>query len=485
MNKILINSKVNQKSTQFFTTAAFFLLFAVFSINLRAAHLMQDDLRKTVYGPKKPKLQPAKTPAGQNIKTKKTFAPKFAPKTIPPSRRATAPKTIIPTRKVRTLKKPWTNSSVRELVNVTFTAQQPYAEIWLNEKNVGLTDKNSVFSKKLSPNTYRAMVKKGNQVVFPSKIINVSAKQTDFKLFNETAVNKTLESKTVIIVPEQPKKSSDESTDKEASAKVREILENYADPSKTDLVSREDWELVFKSAQLGHLQDFTAVQMEAQRWFASGQIELANQNYNYAFAAFKKSIEFMPKSALPFYGLGNTYLADNQPAEALKALQQAIRIDPKMAMAYKKIGDAQRLLKNKKDAMVAYKNAIQLGYTAPETRYWLGVTLLENERTKEGLQQLKELAESAPTAEIYVAIGDAYGQLKQNVSAVESYRKAIESKPNLAVAYFKLGSIYLNEREYPKAKEALEKAVELDPDGKTFNRLDAKKKAREATSKIK
>jgi len=330
------------------------------------------------------------------------------------------------------------------------------------------------------------MVKKGNQVVFPPKTINVSVEQTNFKLFNETVVKKTPESGgTVIIIPEQKKNSADESTDKESSAKVREILENYADPSKIDLVSREDWEFVSKSAQLGHLQDFTVVQIEAQRWFASGQIELANQNYNYAFAAFKKAVEFMPKSALRFYGLGNTYLADNRPAEALKALQQAIQLEPKMAMAYKKTGDAQRLLKNKKEAIVAYKNAIQLGYTTPETRYWLGVMLLENERTKEGLQQLEQLAESAPTAEIYVAIGDAYGQLKQNVSAVESYRKAIESKSELAVAYFKLGNIYLNEREYPKAKEALEKALELDPDGKTFNRTDAKKKAREATSKIK
>ncbi len=481
MNKILINSKVNQKSTQFFVTAAFFLLFTVFSINLRAAHLMQDDLRNTVYGPKKPTPQPVKSPAGQNIKTKKTFAPK----TIIPSRRGTAPKTTIPSRRATGVKKTWTNSSVRSLVTVTFTAQQPNAEIWLNDKNVGLTDKNSAFSKRLSPNAYRVMVKKGNQVVFPPKTINVSVEQTNFKLFYEPAVKKTPESGTVIIVPEQKKTPADELTNTEVSARVREILENYADPSKTDSVSREDWELVFKSAQLGHLQDFTAVQMEAQRWFASGQIELAKQNYNNAFAGFKKSIEFMPKSALPFYGLGNTYLADNQPAEALKALQQAIGLDPKLAMAYKKTGDAQRLLKNKKEAIVAYKNAIQLGYTTPETRYWLGVMLLENERTKEGLQQLEELAESAPTAEIYVAIGDAYGRLKQIVSAVESYRKAIESKPDLAVAYFKLGSIYLNEREYPKAKEALEKAVELDPNGKTFNRLVARKKAREATSKIK
>ncbi len=474
MNKILINSKVNQKSTQFFMTAAFFLLFAVFSINLRAAHLMQDDLRKIVYGPKKPKSQPAKTPTRQNIKTKKTFAPKFAPKTITPYRRATAPK------------KTSTKSFVRRaLITVTFTAQQPNSEIWLNYKNVGLTDKDSVFSTKLSPNTYRVMVKKWNRVVFPSKLIDVSAEQTDFKLFNEMAVRKTPESETVIIVPEQEKKSDDESKDKEASIKVREILDNYVDPSKTDSVGREDWEFVYKSAQLGHLQDFTMVQIEAQRWFASGQIEIANQNYNYASAAFKKAIEFMPKSALPFYGLGNTYLADNQPAEALKVLQQAIRLEPKMAMVYKKIGDAQRLVKNKKEALVAYKNAIQLGYATPETRYWLGVMLLGNERTKEGVGQLEELAESAPTAEIYVALGDAYQQLKQNVSAVEFYRKAVESKPELAVAYFKLGSIYLSEREYPKAKESFEKAVELDPNGKTFNLSDAKKKIREATSKIK
>jgi len=484
MNKNLIILKIDQKSIQIFMTAAFFLLFAVFSINLRAAHFMQDDLRNTVYGPKKPKSQPAKSPPVQNPKTKKTSAPRFAPKTTP-SRRATAPRTTVPLRRATAVKKTWTNSPVRSLVTVTFTAQQPNAEIWLNDRNVGLTDKNSVFSKRLSPNAYRVMVKKSNQVVFPPKTINVSAEQTNFKLFNEPAVKRVPESGTVIIVPEQKSAPHDESTDKEASAKVREILENYADPSKTDLVGRGDWEFVSKSAQLGHLQDFTAVQIEAQRWFASGQIELANQNYNYAFAAFKKAVEFMPKSALPFYGLGSTYLADNRPAEALKALQQAIGLEPKMAKAYKKIGDAQKLLKNKKEAIIAYKNAIQLGYTTPETRYQLGVTLLENERTKEGLKQLEQLAESAPTAEIYVAIGDAYGQLKQNVSAVESYRKAIESKPDLAVTYFKLGTIYLNAREYPKAKEVIEKALELDPDGKTFNRLDAKKKIREATSKIK
>lgn len=488
MNKNLINPKFNRKSTQLFITAAFFLL-AAFSTNLRAAHPMQNDLRTTIYGPDSPKSPSGKKTGVQNTKTKKTPVPpvttpprRTPPITTPPKR---TPPVTTPSRRTPVLINPSTNTSANALVNVTFTTQQAGAEIWLNNKNIGLTDENAVFSKKIPPNTYRVMVKKGNQVVFPTRIIIVTTEQADFKLFSESAGRKTVEAEPVASVPETTEKSGDEPEDREASAKVKQILEDYADPAKTDSVGREDWEFVFKSAQLGHLQDFTAVQMEAQRWFASGQIELAKQNYNYAFAAFKKAVEFMPKSPLPFYGIGDTYLADNQPAEALKALQQAVALDPKMAMAYKKIGDAQRLLKNKKEALAAYRNAIQLGYTAPDTRYWLGVTLLESERPKEGLKQLQELAESDPTPEIYVAIGDAYDQLKQKVSAVEFYRKAIENNPDLAVAYAKLGIIYLDEREYQKAKETLEKAIELDPDGKTFNLLETKKKAREATSKIK
>lgn len=486
MNKNLINTKFNRKSTQLLIATAFFLLLSAFSTNLQAARLVQDDLRNTIYGPKNPKSPSGKKDGAQNIKTKKTPVPQVTtaprrttPPPVTPPRRTTAP------RRTTILINPSTNTSANALVNVTFTTQQAGAEIWLNNKNVGLTDENAVFSKRIPPGTYRVTVKKGNQVVFPTRIIIVTTEQADFKLFNELASNRTREPEPVAAEPEPKDTSGDEPEDREASAKVKQILEDYADPAKTDSVTREDWEFVFKFAQLGHLQDFTAVQTEAQRWFASGQIELAKQNYNYAVAAFKKAIEFMPKSPLPFYGIGDTQLADNHPAEALKALQQAVSLEPKMAMAYKKIGDAQRLLKNKKEALAAYRNAIQLGYTAPETRYWLGVMLLENERTKEGLKQLEELAESAPTAETYVAIGDAYGLLKQKVSAVEFYRKAIETNPDLAVAYAKLGTIYLDEREYQKAKETLEKAIELDADGKTFNLPDTRKKVREATSKIK
>lgn len=477
MNKKAVSSKIVQNPTRFLVIAAI-LLLASFSASVQAASTRQDNLRKTVYGTDKPKAKPK-------------------PKTVKPTnnQKAIKPKTAAfvrpatPKKPVATVKKTSANRSRRTLLDVTFTAQQPDLEIWINERYVGRTDGTGEFNGKLAANYYRVMAKKNNQIAFPVKTILVSAAQTEFKLFNEAAIQRTPEPKPVPMPKiEEKRKSTEELAEElaeEISRRIKQILEDYADPSKTDTISIEDWKLVFQSAQLGQLQGFTAVQIEAQRWFASGQIEIAKADYTSAYTAFTKAIEFMPKSALPFYGLGNAYLANKQPTQALRAFEQAARLEPKMAMAHRGIGDAQRALKNKKEALAAYRNAIQLGYTAPETRYRLGVSLLESERVKEGLEQLEDLAKTAPTAEIYVAIGDGYKELEQMVSAVEFYRKAIESNPDLAVAHFKLGTIYFDEREYPKAKEALEKALELDPKGETFNHLDARKKSRQAASKIK
>lgn len=466
-----------------FSLAALIFLLAAFSANSRAASpMMQDSLRKSVYGGGKPqqpklKLQPSK-PANQQTSRQTNNYNANKPKVgafVRPT--ATANRTRVVRRNSIARSKP-------ALLNVTFTAQQPNLEIWLNDKIVGRTDQNAKFEKKLAPNIYRVTVRKGDQIVVPVKIIGVSPDYTDFKLFAETAIQKSPEPPPTPIVVEEKKKSAEELAE-ETSLEIKRILEDYADPAKTDSIGVEDWELIFQSAQLGQLQGFTAVQIEAQRWFASGQIEIAKRDYPSAVTAFNKAIEFMPRSALPFYGLGNAYLANNQPAEALRAFQQAARLEPRMAMAYKGIGDAQRLLKNKKEALAAYKNAVQYGYTAPETRLRLALMLSENDRVKESLQQLEQLAYATPTAEIYIAIGDAYRRLQQNVSAVEYYRKALEQQPDLPAAHFKLGSVYLDEREYSKAKAYLEKAVELDPSGKTVNNLDARRKARLAASKMK
>lgn len=431
-----------------FCVVIFFSLFVAFAVTSRA----QGDLRNTVYGNKPPKTK----------KTSQTTPKPSTPKKRKPVTTVTKKTTLVP---------------------VVFAAGEAKAEIWLNNRNIGLTDASSQLKKNIKPGIYEVVVKKGGQVLHPALSINVTAEQTYFRLVRENPKP----SKPVIPVAkvENPKPKTEEEIALEVSQKVRETLETYADPTKTDTVTAADWELVLKAAQLGQLQGYTAVQIEAQRWFASGQIEMAKGNYPNAFTAFNKAQEYMPNSALPFYGLGNAYLANKQPADALKAHQRAIQIDPKMAMAYRGQGDALRILEREKDAIISYKNAIQLGYRTPQTRHYLAVVLAKTGKHLDAIKELEEVTKEAPTADAYVALGNSYQALKRDVSALEAFRQATETDPNSALAFDSLGDFYFRQREYVKAKDALEKAVALDPEGKSINLKETQNKIKEATSRIK
>jgi tetratricopeptide (TPR) repeat protein len=434
-----------EKSASQFCVVIFLSLFGT-SVIIRA----QDDLRNTVYGNK-----PAKT--------KKTTQ-------TPPKTTQTPPKK----------RKPRAKSN---LVEVVFTTQEARAEVWLNNRNIGVTDGAAQLRKNIAPGLYQVMVKKGGQILHQVQSISITPEQTDFRLIRE--VVKPTKQLTPVVKVENPKPKSEQEIALEISQKVRETLENYADPTKTDTVKTADWELVLQAAQLGQLQNYTAVQIEAQRWFASGQIEMAKGNYPNAFTAFNKALEYMPNSALPFYGLGNAYIANKQPADALKAYQKALQADPKNALAHRGFADALRLTGKEKEAINSYKYAIQFGYRTPQTRYYLATMLTKTGKHLDAIKELDEVAKEAPTAEVYVALGDAYKALKRDVSALEAYQKAVEIDRNSAIAFSSLGDVYYKQREYVKAKDAFEKAVALDPEGKNIDLKETQSKIREAASKIK
>ena len=458
-----IISTVTNNFTKISYIAAILIFFAAFGANQSAA-FGQDELGNTVYGTKKTNVTPTSTPKPKNSKKKQLTGANAG------TRQTTKNQTV-------TTKKFNANNNL----TVTFMAKEPQVEVYLNDKNIGSTDDKFQLSKKISPGEYFLMAKNKRRVLVSTKKITVNTEQTAFKLYDET-VAKPVE------VKEQPvevKEKSDLDVAVEISEKVKQILDNYANPATTDSVTQEDWQIVFQAAQLGQLQGYTAVQIEAQRWFASGQIELAKGEYTNAFTAFNKAQEFMKDSALVFYALGNTYLAKKQYSDALKIYQKALQIDKKLAMAYKKLGDAQRLSEKNKEAISAYKNAINYGYATPETRYWLGTLMLDTKQIEEAIQELEKVAKETPKAEVYISIGSGYEKLKRGVSAIDAYQKAIDTDPNSALAYYKLANVYLDQREYPKAKEAFEKAIALDPDGKVLNRGEADKKLREATKNSK
>jgi len=448
---------VNGKMFYFFGISAVLLFLALVPMEIQA----QKSLRRAAYGG-----EPA-----------------------PPVRTVTKPKTVVikktvtPKKTVQATAK--NNSSVsakKNMLNVTFVTTEPKAEIWIDDKKLGVTDEKRELTKKLAAGEYKILAKTNRQVLFSTQKVTINSEKTKIELI-DSALSKPKPVPVVAAKPQVEEKSELQIA-AEISAAVREILEDFADPKKVDSITQEDWELVFRAAQLGQLQGYTAAQIEAHRWFASGQLELAKNEIGNAFTSFNKSLEFVQNSPAPYYGLGNTYLVKRQYQDSIKLYQRALSFDPKFAIAYRKMGDAYKALNKEKEAINAYKNAILYGYETPETRYLLGMTYLQDKQLEEGIGELEAVVKKVPKAETFIAIGEAYEKLKRGVSAIENYHKAIFNDPSSAVAYYKLGSAYYEQREYGKAKEAFEKAIELDANGKVLNLAESHKKLREAASKI-
>lgn len=67
-----------------------------------------------------------------------------------------------------------------------------------------------------------------------------------------------------------------------------------------------------------------------------------------------------PERAITHYYLGLSYAALGAFAEAEKAYQEALRRDPKSNTAWSELGDLYRRLNRWEDAVVAYRQALQI-----------------------------------------------------------------------------------------------------------------------------
>ena len=59
-----------------------------------------------------------------------------------------------------------------------------------------------------------------------------------------------------------------------------------------------------------------------------------------------------------------------------------------------------------------------------------------------------------------------YGQLQNREydAAIETFKKAIQIDPNLAPAYCRLGQLYYRRANLKEAEQALQTAIEIDPE---------------------
>ncbi|HVP57038.1 MAG TPA: FlgO family outer membrane protein [bacterium] len=246
--------------------------------------------------------------------------------------------------------------------------------------------------------------------------------------------------------------------------------------------------------------DLTTSSQEAYRYYLEGR-DLAYKYYNTeAKASLRKAFELDSTFAMAYLGLALVESGQERRNLAAKALKYSDRATEAERLYIKAMGAYIS-----GDYPEAVKGLERVVAVEPDNKYaffWLGMILFDNlQRPEEGIRNLTRAIEIDPLfkpaynalaynydgigdfeksiwaidkyislapeeANPYDSRGDLYAWNGKLDQALESYRKAIEIKPDFYMSLFKLGDMYLFKREYARA-ESCYKELSSCPDKST------------------
>ena len=192
------------------------------------------------------------------------------------------------------------------------------------------------------------------------------------------------------------------------------------------------------------------------------------------------------KSLNDTFGTGMVALKTNNFPVAVESLTKASEMDPNQHVIWANLGEAQSQLARRKtgadrtklyeDAIASYDKAIEIDPTNASYHNNLGLVLVRAGKEEEGKLKLAEAAMLDPVngGKFYFNLGAVMINTGNTQGAIDAFRRAVETDPNFANAYYQLGMALVGMAETkadgsvvpaPGTIEAFEKYVELQPSG--------------------
>lgn len=276
----------------------------------------------------------------------------------------------------------------------------------------------------------------------------------------------------------------------------------------------------------------TAHTSDAATWVVLGGAEEIKGRFTEAERAFRKALEINPELAEAWYGLARSLLRTNRAIDAENAIRQALKYksgfapawgslgemlnnrgdkagakeafekvvaaDPSAAPGWFALGLVKRDLNDLSGAAVAMEKTLKLDPSKSEIWALLGEMQLRLGRPEEAFKSLKEAEKRDPNNEIALqALAMYYGmrgdpnqslvyadraisvnaaspnswsnkgysllKLKRYAEAVQALETAIQLQPDFTNAWINLGEAHLRQKQLGKAIAALEKALQQRP----------------------
>lgn len=207
---------------------------------------------------------------------------------------------------------------------------------------------------------------------------------------------------------------------------------------------------------------------DAEMRFSTGVMHLREGRVDAALDEFKRAAKEDPKNPYFQNGLGLAYAAKGEWKDAVAAFRKALELNPYYADAKNALGYALIMSGDreggKRELLAAFSDAMN---PAPEiSAYNLGRAYLEEKNYTEAVNWLRtSLNRNREYSEAYILLAEtlmASDRADAAVAELEAGVKAVPTDPGLQLG---LGRAYYKVGRFSDARARFEEAVKVDPAG--------------------
>ncbi len=167
-----------------------------------------------------------------------------------------------------------------------------------------------------------------------------------------------------------------------------------------------------------------------------------------ATSAYARGLEIDPLRASLHHAMGQSLVALKRLDGAIRHLEHAVRLDPEGAAAHFDLGSAYVQRARIEDGVLEFHLAAELSEPGSATRsnalYNLGVAHDAQGQPEQGLEYVERaLAEEPELFDAWRFLGRFHQQRKEWPSAIDAYRKALQSRPEEPQTLFQLGLVHI------------------------------------------
>lgn len=194
----------------------------------------------------------------------------------------------------------------------------------------------------------------------------------------------------------------------------------------------------------------------------SGELQLANKNFDGANAAFSKAMELKSDWAIPYRNLASTLIAEEKSDEAIKVMEQGIEATNGAPLLVTGLASYLERTGNLDSAIEQYRKVLVDSPESALATNNLAMLLIEYKEDEASRNEARDLAqklENSNNAAYLDTVGWIAFKFGEHERAVEFLEKAVEKSPDAAVMQFHLGMAYLAQGNEVSAKTHLERAV--------------------------